>query len=639
MAAPIDREVAPVPEMTVSTTDAYAGMDPRLQRFVARQRQGLLEAPTVSSAHDEVAVIAKVTDVTAWEALSEVQMGGVFGEPAADGTQIVTGRIPLARIEYVRQQRYVTSLKATQSLRPALDKTIAETGARTDLLPQGQRTAGGAGVVVGIIDFGFDIAHHNFRHPDGSTRLLALWQQAGPSTPTSPFGYGKTFTPAQINAALLQPDPYSALGYGPVPDQRLPNPGTHGTHVADIAAGNGRGSGISGMAPNADIVFVDVATSDIPRQGPQVVGTSFGDSTRLLEAVLYIFQQAGTRPCVINISLGTNGGPHDGTTLVEEGIDRLVRAAPNRAVVIAASNAFADGIHAAGTVPPGGQADLLWDVRLGDTTQNELEVWYRGPDRFAMELLAPGGRSLGRIEPGHNGNVQRQGQVVLFVANRLGEPNNQDNTIGVFLESGLPSGRWTVRLHGVTVQDGTYHAWIERDDPNPSNFAPPHDNTHTIGSISCGHETIVVGSYDAHKATVPLSFFSSAGPTRDGRQKPEVSAPGHALFAAHSRTGTGVTRKSGTSMAAPAVTGLVALLLAQAQAQGLALTSQQIRDLLTTTARHHPPDAAGWDDRYGHGRVSATAAVAAVMALPPPPPPVLAPRPPARRRPSRRNPR
>ena len=224
-------------------------------------------------------------------------MGGTVGDAGEDGTLIVTARIPVTRIEYLRQQPCVRSLKATQPLQPTLNRTIAETGARADLLPAGNQSDGAAGVVVGIVDFGFDFVHRNFRNPDGSTRAISIWRQAGPANPASPFGYGREFSRDQINAALQQPDPYAALGYEPVPDSSLPSPGTHGTHVADIAAGNGRGSGTPGVAPSAEIIFVDVSTSDLPQEGPEVVGSSFGDSTRLLEALLYIFDRAG-RPAV-----------------------------------------------------------------------------------------------------------------------------------------------------------------------------------------------------------------------------------------------------------------------------------------------------------------------------------------------------
>jgi subtilisin family serine protease len=333
--------------------------------------------------------------------------------------------------------------------------------------------------------------------------------------------------------------------------------------------------------------------------------------------VQFIFQQAGVRPCVINASLGTNGGPHDGTTLVEIGIDRLLTQASNRGMVIAASNSFSDGIHAAGSVAADGSMDLVWNIPSSDATGNELEIWYSGPDRFRVEVIAPNGTTQVSVDPGQTRALKSGGQVVLLAANRLTDPNNHDNMIGIFLEAGLPLGAWTIRLHGVQIQNGNFHAWIERDDAGQSSFPEPRDNSHTIGSISCGKETIVVGSYDAHKTSLPLSFFSSAGPTRDGRKKPEVAAPGHNVLAAHSRTKTGTTRKSGTSMASPAVTGTVALLLSEANARGQLLTSAQIRDKIITSARRDPPAGNQWDPNFGFGRVSARKAVGGVMPSPP----------------------
>jgi hypothetical protein len=204
-------------------------------------------------------------------------------------------------------------------------------------------------------------------------------------------------------------------------------------------------------------------------------------------------------------------------------------------------------------------------------------------------------------------------EVLIFVSNRAADPNNGDNVIGAFLESDLPSGTWILRLHGKTVSDGSFHAWIERDDRSQSSFAPPNDNSHTLGSISCGRESIVVGSYDAHKPTLPISFFSSAGPTRDGREKPEISAPGHAVIAARSRSGNGTTEKSGTSMAAPAVTGIVALVLAEANARGISLPIDQIFAAVTGSGRHDPPPGAAWDAQFGQGRIDASAAIVGVV--------------------------
>ncbi|WP_306910841.1 S8 family peptidase [Arthrobacter sp. B3I9] len=575
-------------------------MDVRLQRLVAWRQHGKSKPATAGTAADEVAVIAKVTDVEEFEAMPEVTPGVVLGGTADDGTVIVTARIPVARLQNVRSQGFVVSLKAAQHLSHQLEATVREIQARPDDLPQGN-SHGGQGVLVGIVDIGCDFAHQNFQAADGTTRIRKLWDQNARGSGEPDFAYGTVHSANAINVALTAGDPYRALGYGPDPSEPA-----HGTHVMDIAAGNGRGTGVPGVAPESELLFVDVANSDVPWSGSQVVGSNFGDSVQLLEALAFIFREAGQVPCVVNISLGTNGGPHDGTTLVEQGIDRLLAQAPNRSVCIAASNSFADGIHAAGTVPADGFRDLAWIVAPGDGTQNEMELWYPGNCALRLELVSPQGQSIGILGPGESGTASQEGQVVLFAANRLSDPNNGDNTIGVFLSPAVSSGRWILRLTGTTGVPVPFHVWIERDDNGQSTFEEPLDNTHTVGSISCGHNTIVVGSYDAHKPARPLSWFSSAGPTRDGRQKPEVSAPGHNVLAAASRSTNGTTRMSGTSMASPAVTGCVALLLAEARARNRSLAIEEIRSIVMKAVRSDPPPAGlAWNDRYGGGRLSA----------------------------------
>jgi subtilisin family serine protease len=598
------------PEATATAVNN--DMDPLLQVLVARRRAGMVKAASASTDADEVAVVARVSDPQKWDALGEVRQPLLIGKTPAN-EYIVTGRLPIHRVERVHEQEFVLSLKAARPVRPLLMETTRETAATPALLPAGHQAHGGAGVVVGVIDYGGDFAHQNFRRNDGGTRLLAIWDQNGGNLPSSPFGYGREFLPAAINMALGQPDPYGALGYDPGDFDT--GTGTHGTHVMDIAAGNGRGSGVPGMAPEADLIFVNI-THDKDPTGVQVVGESFGNSVTLLEAIRYILDRAGARPTVINVSLGTNGGPHDGSTLVEQGIDAVLQAAPNRAVVMAASNSFDDGIHATGAVPQGGSVDLRWDVGGVLSSDIEMEVWYPGADRFKVELFGPNSALLLAAAPGTSQQLMSGTQVAVFIANRLDDPNNHDNMIGVFLSAGMPPGTYVVRLTGEAVTAGQFHAWIERDNSFQSQFLPPLVNSHTIGSISCGQKLIAVGSYNAHVAGRPLSYFSSAGPTRDGREKPEVSAPGHDVWAAKSGTATSITRKSGTSMASPAVAGLIALVFAEARARNLDLSIDQTRAIVIGCARRTPPPGAAWHDRYGHGRVSAAAALQAVIASP-----------------------
>jgi subtilisin family serine protease len=600
-------------QLTPHDSGVLTYLDPHLQRLAIQAREQLQDISftiPVGAVIDEAPVIAKVTDFRAWEALPDVRSGVVVHKDGGTEHDIVTGRIPVTRIEAVRQEPFVVSLKASHRLRPHLHATVTDLGA--DALPAASKTAGGQDVIVGLVDFGFDYVHSNFRNPDGTTRVLAIWDQTVAAAPGEPVKYGKLHTSDAINTALRQQDPYTALGYT-VPASDADGPGTHATHVMDIAAGNGLGSGQAGVAPQADLIFVELSANTVPAPGPAAVSHDVGDSVHLLEAVQFIFNMAGNKPCVVNLSLGANLGPHDGTSLVELGLDRIVGEQPNRCIVVAAGNSFSDGIHAAGQVAQGGSVDLQFLIPEDDPLDHELEIWYPGPDRFDVEVIA-NGRSLLTVATGQTKSMAHSGKTAILVVSRLNDPNNHDNQIAIFLDKGLEPATWTIRLRGVTVGSGKFHAWLERDDNGAQFVDAQQDNSHTIGSLSSGQNTIVVGAYDAHTPSSPMYFGSSAGPTRDGRQKPEVSAPGVNVVAACSLTHTGVVSRLGTSMAAPAVAGIVALVLADAKAAGKVLSGASIRDLITATARSNPPAAGGWDPRYGHGRVSASGADVRLLA-------------------------
>ena len=602
---------------------ARVPMDPHLWRDCRRtQEHGICKLPTASTQEGEVAVVAKVTNLAKFKEMVKSVTTMIEGTDD-DPHMIVTARMrgDENEIEYLRNQDFVLSLKASRRLRPFLEQTMRETLASPDVLPVDNKANGGSGVIIGIIDFGLDFAHRNFRRSDGSTRILALWdQKATCGKEYSPkHGYGRLFTEDEINEALKAQDPYDALGYRVLNDSVL-EAGAHGTYVADVAAGNKLGTGCAGVAPQADIVFVDLGASDTPMQGPQSVGSTFGDSVQLLEAVHFIFEYAKTegRPCVINISLGTNGGPHDGTTLLEKGIDRLVKQKPNRAVVIAAGNSFGSSLHATGRVIEGESVDLKWRMPLYDVTSNELEIWYRNVDRFTVDLIDPQGRRVARVRPGETLERTRGSKGLITIVNRLKDSNNGENVINIFLERGVSEGTWTIRLRGDFVPDGRFHAWIERDERGQSRFVEPKDKSYeisnecTLSSIACGRETIVVSSYNAYEADLPLSETSSSGPTRDERKQPTISAPGEEVMAAQSGTLVLRHRQSGTSISAAVVTGTVALMLAEACARGITLTTDEIRRILIRTARRDPRGGNDWDKGFGFGRVCVREAVAEV---------------------------
>lgn len=530
---------------------------------------------------------------------------------------VVTGRVTVGDVMSVRAHPHVVSLKASMNHAPDLDHSIPDIGlalGRRGAVPD--HRSGGRGVVVAILDWGFDFVHSNFRNKDGGSRVLFLWDQRGGLTRRSPkpFGYGREFTRQDLDAALRAPDSYGTLGYDPVDAD--PGTGCHGTHVADIAAGNGRAPGAAtGVAPEADLIFVHLKGEDTSPHD------TLGDSVRLLEAARYVVDKAGDRPVVINMSLGRTGGPHDGTTLVEMGLDALLEERRGRMVVMSAGNYYAADLASHGQVPQGGRVELGWLVPPRERDTAEMEVWYSGRDEFLVELVDPFGVVLARVGVGQYEVVRNRDRVLASVYHRRADPNNGDHQVDVFLRPEAGEGEWTVRLHGRRCLTGSYHAWIERTAPvSQSRFRPESaSREYTVGSIGNGRMTVSVGAYDARRSSRPLMPFSSQGPSRDARLKPNLCAPGGGVRAARSsrpresgRDQDGTTVKSGASMAAPHVSGVVALMFEAAFPR--MLSAAETKRLLRDSVRANATRPQGRDLRRGWGRLDARAAIAAAKA-------------------------
>jgi GH25 family lysozyme M1 (1,4-beta-N-acetylmuramidase) len=513
---------------------------------------------------------------------------------------IATCRIRARDVIAVRARPDVLSIKAARGLSPGFEPDRPETpgpaqpGLRpTDVRRSPTLSLTGAGVVVASADWGVDVDSAAFRWPSapatadaerrpGGTRFLSFWDQRDQAAGLrpEPYGYGAVHDRGEIDDALRGRRPYELLGYHPA----IADPaglGTHGTHVLDIAAGNGGGGGPVGVAPDADLIFVHLADRNTGGLA------SFGDSVRLLEAVDFISGAAGSQPCVINISAGRICGPKDGTTLVERAFDELLTATPGRFIVNSAGNYFRRRAHARGILAPEEERSLNFVVDPTDITLNELEIWYDGADEFAVRVDPPGYSGSRAIGLGERSELLVEGRVIGRVYHREHDPNNGDNHIVAFIDPVGQAGNWTVTLEARRVGSGRFDAWIERDDSCAgcqARFTRDDSNSATtIGSIATSHLPLIVAAYDGHDPVRPAAPFSSRGPSRDLRLKPDLAAPGVAVLAARSAPITAsrnpglLTRKSGTSMATPHVTGAVALCL---QAAGNQLSADAIRSLV-----------------------------------------------------------
>ncbi len=529
---------------------------------------------------------------------------------------IATARVSRSAIWRIHETSGVRSVKAPHLYGPDW-LGVAQEADSAEVRPSDERrpddvTQTGRGVVVALIDWGLDVGHPDFRNRDGSSRIMALWDQrarlGGHSN--NRYGYGWVHDRASIDRALRQRDPYSVLSYHPADAGAGP---THGTHTAGIAAGNGRGGGPAGMAPECDIVFVHLATATGER------GDNLGDSVALLEAIDFIARVADQKPWVLSLSMGRHAGPHDGCTLTEQGIDSALSAVPGRACVQSTGNYYSRPIHTQGVLRPGEVRDIGFHTGEEDGFAHEIDIWYSGRDRITFELIAPSNTPAARAETGARTTVVIGSQSVGRLYNRRRDPNNHDNQAHVYLDPSAPRGTWTLRLRGTDVIDGRYHCWVERD-PSCSTCQPsfePNDvvPSSTTGTICNGFLTVAVGAYDAHRPDRPLATFSSSGPTRDGRFKPDIVAPGVEVLSARSAPRTPaandskVARMSGTSMAAPFVAGTVALMF---EAASQPLPVRQTRELLLQAAN---PLVGESQARWGSGYVDVAAAVARAAEL------------------------
>lgn len=556
-----------------------------------------------------------------------------------EGWHIAAGPMPTDRLVELGDIEHVVKVEASRPMRPELDRSLGEINA--DDVHNASTPFKGAGVVVGIVDSGVDWAHHSFRKADGKTRILGIWDQtltaqSGESAPSAFPGIGVEYTQGHIDAALA--------GTGTV---RSTDPDGHGTHVAGIAAGDGSQAGncsgqftFVGVAPEAEIIAVVNNGGD---------SEALGDSVNLVNALDFIWDhpEAAGKAIVINLSQGDNLGAHDGTSLVEQMIDLDLLLHSGHMVVKSAGNEGAALHHAQVTIAAGALRDVPVHVSAGDKFSRFSEIWYDGAGSLRCTVNAP--TILGpppaspSVDPGNSANwtvdttLDADKRTVVRIDSRTNDPDNNDNSIHLEWDPAskatIPAGEWKLRLANTGTTELTVDLWLERGDNSPVFSRADAQPTRTISIPGTARRVVTVGAYSQSgflffNWSGDIADFSSRGPTRDGLIKPDVSAPGVGITSALTGVRTNCccdccrdfyVDMQGTSMAAPHVTGVVALMYQK----NAGLTATEVRDHLMSTAR--VPDgltpSALPNTSFGAGKVDAAAAVAAV---PPPGSPRIA---------------
>jgi hypothetical protein len=496
--------------------------------------------------------------------------------------------------------------------------------------PGGVSSPAGAGVLIGIVDTGIDLAHADFRNSDGTTRIVSLWDQTSAAgSPPAGFDYGSEWNAAAIDAGTVPS--VDELG--------------HGTHVAGIAAGNGRG-GVAGLDAGKYVGVAPLATLCIVKL--DFLDPAGPTAAEVADGVAYVFAKAAAlgMPAVVNLSLGSHEGPHDGTSPFDEMLSSM--EGPGRIVVAAAGNEGSTAIHSRVDVPTGTTSELTFfvpDYTPNDGAENDwfrLSAWHDRADSMSLAVVTPTGATVGPVASGSFDAATPDGAVSICVGDcsMPGVPASELSLTVRDADAATPprGGVWKFRVtRRVAGGSGRVDGYLT--DEFLGAWAPTITWQQgaaadgTLRSPATADSVLAVGAhvtkpcwtdvnggttcYASPSSTGQLAFFSSRGPRRDGVPKLDLTAPGMVIASTRSAAaafdsfevtpGGAHVVMMGTSIAAPMVSGAAALLLGRPGWSGAGPT--RLRDYLRATARADGFTGAIPNNSWGYGKLDLLAAM------------------------------
>lgn len=527
------------------------------------------------------------------------------------------------------QEKYLPAFLAyPQVLYVELSRPIYEnalTGIASSCLPDyniitgrnvNETTLTGKGTVIAILDSGVDYTHPDFRNTDGSTRILAYWDQSLPFihnhfSINNPYNLGIIFSEEDLNQLLTGANNFSffdsstptALGSASESLSPSEDSSGHGTHIAGICAGNGRVSNgkNQGVAPESSLIVVKLKND---------ASSVYSDYANLMMAVDFAvrFTNSLFLPLSINISYGSNDGSHTGNSLLELFMEQVSFYGKN-IISVATGNEGRTRRHASLNIgssltKSSYKKSLSFTIAPGERSLY-LEIWQVFADDFSYELLAPSGSQSFTFPatPGIYTYMIADTTIYLTINN----PTPYQPFRQYFLSfspntSFITSGTWTLRITSIPtgkIVDGRVQFWLPSKDATNSATGfttPSSDMTFTIPSTASS--VISVSGYDSSLDI--FASFSGQGFSNTMYTKPDLCAPAVNILSTAPRGG--YTIQTGTSMASPFVAGAAALLMQYGIVQGNDpfLYGEKLKAYLWKSARalpafsEYPNEKIGW---------------------------------------------
>lgn len=410
----------------------------------------------------------------------------------------------------------------------------------------------GQGVLIGIIDSGIDLLHPAFLDDEGNTRIAYLWDQsmlseeAGGQTPER-YGFGKEYSSTELNQII------QSLTNTQMPGEDRSS--GHGTSVAGVAAGNGNGSvgrRYRGVATESELIVVKLFRRE----------DDFAGTTQVMEGLDYVIRKAIAlqKPIAVNLSFGNNSGAHDGRSLFENYISELNGVWKN--VIVVASGNEGDARHHASVMLESGSEEVPFAIGANETAMT-LQIWKQYVDDVSIQIVSPSGETVSVVREEGEAVSYKIGNDRLFVF--YGAPTPYTIAQEIYIEwipqtagGTVTSGVWSIVFTADDVQDGRIDLWlptIEAVGLSTGFLRADPDTTLTIPATA--FLIVTVGAYRVD--TESVSSFSGRGNTADGRAMPTLLAPGVGVIT--TVPGGGYSPRTGTSIAAPFVTGSAALMM------------------------------------------------------------------------------